>query len=92
LAKNSERDAGNGKIAIRDGGQKYSGDCGRDGQVAIIDYIERTNRGQAGQGMVEYVIVAAAVVAGAIATNSLIIPPLNDLYELMACMFSIPFP
>lgn len=42
--------------------------------------------------MVEYAVVAAAVVVGAIATNSLIIPPLNDLYEFMACMFSIPFP
>ncbi len=42
--------------------------------------------------MVEYIVIAAGVVLGAIATNSLIIPPLNDLYELMACMFSIPFP
>ena len=60
--------------------------------MAIIDLIGRTNGKQNGQGMVEYVIVAAAIVLGAIATNSLIIPPLNDLYELMAGMFSIPFP
>ena len=64
----------------------------RSVQVAMIDFIWRTNRNQNGQGMVEYVVVAAAVVVGAIATNSLIIPPLNDLYEFMACMFSIPFP
>lgn len=60
--------------------------------MAMIDFIKRTNRNHNGQGMVEYAIVAAAIVLGAIATNSLIIPPLNDLYELMAGMFSIPFP
>lgn len=58
----------------------------------MIDLIWKTNKKQEGQGMVEYIVIAAGVVLGAIATNSLIIPPLNDLYELMACMFSIPFP
>jgi hypothetical protein len=54
--------------------------------------ISYVNRCQKGQGMTEYAIVAAALVAGAITTNSLIIPALNDLYELIACMLSIPFP
>jgi hypothetical protein len=42
--------------------------------------------------MTEYAIVAAALVAGANTTNSLIIQALNDLYELIACMLGIPFP
>lgn len=60
--------------------------------MVIIDLFLCIIRQQNGQGMTEYAVVAAAIVLGAIATNSLIIPPLNDLYELMACMFSIPFP
>jgi Flp pilus assembly pilin Flp len=51
-----------------------------------------SRRQQSGQGMTEYAIVAAALAVGAITTNSLIIPALNDLYELMTCMLSIPFP
>jgi hypothetical protein len=58
----------------------------------MIDLILSTYKCQTGQGMTEYAIIAAALVAGAITTNSLIIPALNDLYELMACMLSIPFP
>ncbi len=64
----------------------------RTSKATMIDLIWKTNKKQEGQGMVEYIVIAAGVVLGAIATNSLIIPPLNDLYELMACMFSIPFP
>ncbi len=45
-----------------------------------------------GQAMTEYAIVAAAVVVGVIAINSLIIPPLNDLFELIAIVVSLPFP
>ena len=60
--------------------------------MGMIDLILGINRRQNGQGMTEYAIVAAALVAGAITTNSLIIPALNDLYELMAGMLSIPFP
>jgi hypothetical protein len=52
----------------------------------------RFNSQKTGQGMTEYAIVAAAIVAGTITINSIIIPPLNDLYELMANMLSLPFP
>ncbi len=45
-----------------------------------------------GQAMTEYAIVAAAVVVGALTINALIIPPLNDLYELIAIVVSLPFP
>jgi Flp pilus assembly pilin Flp len=45
-----------------------------------------------GQGMVEYVIVTAYVIAGVIAINAFIVPPLNDLYELIANVASLPFP
>ncbi len=45
-----------------------------------------------GQGMAEYAIACGAVVLGMVTINSLIIPPLNDLYELMANMICIPFP
>ncbi|MFN2303744.1 MAG: hypothetical protein ACK2TV_08440 [Anaerolineales bacterium] len=60
--------------------------------MAIGDLIFRINKGENGQGMTEYAIVGAALVAGAIATNSLVIPAINDLYELMADILSIPFP
>jgi hypothetical protein len=58
----------------------------------MVAFILSASRQQSGQGMTEYAIVAAALVAGAITTNSLIIPALNDLYELVTCMLSIPFP
>ena len=45
-----------------------------------------------GQGMTEYVIVAAAVVAGILTINAVIIPPLNDLYVLITDVVSLPIP
>ena len=60
--------------------------------MVIGDFVSRFNKGAKGQGMTEYAIVGAALVAGAIATNSLVIPAINDLYELMADILSIPFP
>lgn len=59
---------------------------------AIGDFVFRIFKNTDGQGMTEYSIVGAALVAGAIATNSLVIPAINDLYELMAGVLSIPFP
>ena len=59
---------------------------------AIGDFVFRIYENADGQGMTEYAIVGAALVAGAIATNSLVIPAINDLYELMADILSIPFP
>lgn len=64
----------------------------RNVPMAKSNFILRLNRQQNGQGMTEYAIVGAAMVVGAIATNSFVIPAINDLYELMACMLSIPFP
>jgi hypothetical protein len=54
----------------------------------LLTIHEREN----GQGMTEYVVVAAAIVAGTIMINSIVIPPLNDLYEMISTMLSIPFP
>jgi len=42
--------------------------------------------------MVEYVIVTTYVIVGVIAINSFIVPPLNDLYSLIANVVSLPFP
>jgi len=42
--------------------------------------------------MVEYVVVTMAVIAGVLTINTFILPPLNDLYTLMADMISLPFP
>jgi hypothetical protein len=60
--------------------------------MAIGDLIFRFHKGLNGQGMTEYSIIGVALVAGAITTNSLVIPAINDLYELMAGILSIPFP
>ena len=58
---------------------------------------ERPNRSgflseERGQAMVEYVIVATYVVAGVIAINAFIVPPLNDLYTLIANVVALPYP
>ncbi|MCP4714759.1 MAG: hypothetical protein GY868_06540 [Deltaproteobacteria bacterium] len=45
-----------------------------------------------GQAMVEYAIVAAGVVLGVLFINALIIPQLNDYYELIANIVRLPAP
>lgn len=45
-----------------------------------------------GQAMVEYVIIATAVVAGVLALNGLLVPPLNELYTLITDVVSLPIP
>ena len=45
-----------------------------------------------GQAMVEYVIVTTYLIAGVIAINTFIVPPLNDLYALIANVVSLPYP
>ena len=45
-----------------------------------------------GQAMIEYIIVTMAVIAGVLTINSFVLPPLNDLYTLIADMISLPFP
>ena len=42
--------------------------------------------------MVEYVIVTAYLIVGVIAINTFIVPPLNDLYALIANVVSLPYP
>jgi len=42
--------------------------------------------------MIEYIIVTMAVIAGVLTINSFVLPPLNDLYTLIADMISLPFP
>jgi len=49
-------------------------------------------RQENGQAMVEYVIVAAAVVIGVLAFNELVIPRIVFLYRFIGCMVSLPFP
>jgi len=65
------------------------GDC-----VAVKEmrFIPRIIKQESGQAMVEYVIVTMAVIAGVLTINSFVLPPLNDLYTLMADMISLPFP
>jgi hypothetical protein len=45
-----------------------------------------------GQAMVEYVIVAAAVITGVLTINALLLPPLNEFYVLMTDVISLPIP
>jgi len=65
------------------------GDC-----VAVKEmrFILRIIKQESGQAMVEYVIVTMAVICGVLAINASIVPPLNDLYELIADVVSLPFP
>lgn len=65
------------------------GDC-----VAVKEmrFIPRIITQESGQAMVEYVIVTMAVLLGVLAINASIVPPLNDLYELIADIVSLPFP
>lgn len=42
--------------------------------------------------MVEYVIIAAAVMIGALAISALLVPPLNELYNFMTDVISLPIP
>ena len=55
-------------------------------------FILRIIKQESGQGMIEYVIVTMAVIAGVLTINTFILPPLNDLYELIADIVSLPFP
>jgi Flp pilus assembly pilin Flp len=65
------------------------GDC-----VAVKEmrFVLRIIKQEKGQAMVEYVVVTMAVIAGVLTINTFILPPLNDLYTLMADMISLPFP
>ena len=45
-----------------------------------------------GQAMVEYVIVSAAIVAGVLAFNELVIPQIVFLYKFIGSIVSMPFP
>jgi len=45
-----------------------------------------------GQAMVEYAIIAGGVAIAFFAFNLTIIPHLNDFYELIAKMLSLPIP
>ncbi|MDJ0780970.1 MAG: hypothetical protein QNJ22_03320 [Desulfosarcinaceae bacterium] len=45
-----------------------------------------------GQAMVEYLIIAGAVLAGALALNGLLVPPLNELYIFITDVISLPIP
>lgn len=65
------------------------GDCVAVKEMRFILRIIKQERGQA---MVEYVIVTMAVVAGVLTINTFILPPLNDLYRLIADIISLPFP
>jgi len=60
--------------------------------VKEMRFIRRVMKQERGQAMVEYVIVTMAVVAGVLTINTFILPPLNDLYRLIADMISLPFP
>ena len=55
-------------------------------------FILRIIKQESGQAMIEYVIVTMAVIAGVLTINTFILPPLNDLYELIADIVSLPFP
>jgi Flp pilus assembly pilin Flp len=45
-----------------------------------------------GQAMVEYVIVAVAVLGGVLALNGLLVPPINELYVFITDVVSLPIP
>jgi hypothetical protein len=60
--------------------------------VKEMRFVPGIIRHQRGQAMVEYVIVTMAVIAGVLTINSFVLPPLNDLYSLIADMISLPFP
>jgi hypothetical protein len=47
---------------------------------------------ESGQAMVEYVIVALAVLGGVLALNALLVPPINELYGLITDVVSLPIP
>jgi hypothetical protein len=42
--------------------------------------------------MVEYVIVAGAVLFGVLTINALLVPPLNEFYTLITDVISLPIP
>jgi Flp pilus assembly pilin Flp len=60
--------------------------------VKEMRFVLRIIKQERGQAMVEYVVVTMAVIAGVLTINTFILPPLNDLYTLMADMISLPFP
>ena len=60
--------------------------------MKVMRFILRIIKQESGQAMVEYVIVTMAVIAGVLTINTFILPPLNDLYELIADIVSLPFP
>ena len=49
-------------------------------------------KNERGQAMVEYVIVAVAVLGGVLALNALLVPPMNELYEFITDVVSLPIP
>ena len=50
-------------------------------------------RDERGQGMTEYVILGAwTILTGVLLINKGIIPPLNELYQLVANVVFMPFP
>ena len=61
-------------------------------KMMIGNKIVTINKRHNGQAMTEYAVIAVVIVAGTIIINSIVIPPLNDLYELISTMLSIPFP
>lgn len=58
----------------------------------IIKKIIRGHIENKAQGMTEYAIISGGIIGGLLIVNAVIIPPLNDLYELMANLLSLPFP
>lgn len=49
-------------------------------------------KGAEGQAMTEYVLVVGVLMVPLLAFNTLVIPALNDLYELIATLVGLPFP
>jgi Flp pilus assembly pilin Flp len=49
-------------------------------------------KNERGQAMVEYVIVVVAVLAGVLAVNALLVPPMNELYKFITDVVSLPIP
>jgi Flp pilus assembly pilin Flp len=56
---------------------------------ALIRFI----REEKGQAMTEYVVITFyTVIIGFLTVNKVIVPHLNDLFELIANLVSLPFP
>lgn len=59
--------------------------------MIAADY-KRAFDNERGQAMVEYVIVAGAVLFGVLTISALLIPPLNEFYTLITDVVSLPIP